>query len=42
MRIPLNFFGISFGLAGLSEAWNAARPLLGTPRRQLRLAAVWM
>lgn len=30
-RVPPNFFGIPFGLAGLAEAWDAASPVLGTP-----------
>jgi len=30
-RVPPNFFGIPFGLAGLAEAWSAAAPTLGTP-----------
>jgi tellurite resistance protein len=30
-RVPPNFFGIAFGLAGLAEAWRAAAPVLGTP-----------
>lgn len=29
-RVPPNFFGIPFGLAGLAEAWYAASPTLGT------------
>lgn len=29
-RIPPNFFGISFGLAGLAEVWHAAEAPLGT------------
>jgi tellurite resistance protein len=29
-RVPPNFFGIPFGLAGLAEAWHAAAPTLGT------------
>ena len=30
-RFPPNLFAIPFGLAGLAEAWQAARPLLDTP-----------
>jgi len=30
-RVPPNLFGIAFGLAGLGEAWNAARATLGVP-----------
>ncbi len=30
--MPPNFLGIAFGLAGLGEAWEAARPVLGFPR----------
>jgi hypothetical protein len=30
-RRPPNLFGIAFGLAGLGEAWNAARQTLGVP-----------
>lgn len=31
VRVPPNFFGICFGLAGLAEAWHVAGSLLGTP-----------
>jgi tellurite resistance protein len=31
-RVPPNLFGIAFGLAGLGEAWNAARHTLGVPQ----------
>jgi tellurite resistance protein len=31
-RVPPNFFAIPFGIAGLGEAWAAARPVLGLPR----------
>jgi tellurite resistance protein len=31
MRIPPNFFGIAFGLTGLSAAWNVSRAILGVP-----------
>jgi tellurite resistance protein len=31
-RVPPNFFAIPFGIAGLGEAWEAARPVLGLPR----------
>jgi tellurite resistance protein len=30
-RIPPNFFTIALGLAGLADAWHAARGLLGVP-----------
>jgi hypothetical protein len=30
-RVPPNLFGIAFGLAGLGEAWDAARQPLGVP-----------
>ncbi len=45
--IPPNFFGISFGLAGLAEVWTLASPALGVPDvvgRALTLvaAAVWV
>ena len=30
--MPPNFFAIPFGIAGLGEAWAAARPVLGLPR----------
>lgn len=30
-RVPPNFFAIPFGIAGLGEAWAAARPVLGLP-----------
>jgi tellurite resistance protein len=44
--IPPNFFGISFGLAGLAEVWTLASPTLGITdivSRVLLLAAaaVW-
>jgi tellurite resistance protein len=31
-RVPPNFFAMPFGVAGLGEAWAAARPVLGLPR----------
>jgi tellurite resistance protein len=31
-RIPPDLFSIAFGLAGLGNAWQAAGPVLGTPR----------
>jgi tellurite resistance protein len=31
VRIPPNFFGIAFGLTGLSAAWGMARAILGMP-----------
>jgi tellurite resistance protein len=45
--IPPNFFGISFGLAGLAEVWTLASPTLGVTDivgRALALAAtsVWV
>jgi tellurite resistance protein len=47
MRIPPNFFGIAFGLAGLAEAWRAAGTVLGTPPAvpgaiSILAAAVWV
>jgi tellurite resistance protein len=32
VRIPPGFFGIPFGIAGLADVWNAARPILGIPQ----------
>ena len=31
-RVPPNLFSIALGIAGLAQAWDAAVPLLGTPR----------
>jgi tellurite resistance protein len=31
MRMPPNFFGIAFGFAGLSEAWNESRAVISVP-----------
>ena len=31
-RVPPNFFAMPLGIAGLGEAWEAARPVLGLPR----------
>ena len=31
-RVPPNLFGAPFGVAGLSEVWRAAVPVLGTSR----------
>ena len=47
MRIPPNFFSIPFGLAGLTEAWDAARPLVDVSRwvvyaLALLTAMVWL
>ena len=47
MRIAPNFFGISFGLTGLSAAWNTARATLGVPAAvpaaiAVLAAAVWL
>ena len=44
--IPPNFFGISFGLAGIAEVWKSAGPLLGTSDAVGRImylvaSAVW-
>jgi tellurite resistance protein len=46
-RIPPNLFGIGLGLAGLSEAWAAARPVLAVPigvsdAIGLAAAAIWL
>jgi hypothetical protein len=46
-RVPPNFFGIPFGLAGLAEAWSAASPTLGTPAAvadatDIVAAAAWL
>jgi hypothetical protein len=30
-RVPPNFFAMPFGIAGLGEAWAAARHVLGLP-----------
>jgi tellurite resistance protein len=30
-RVPPNLFAIALGIAGLSQAWHAAGPVLGTP-----------
>jgi tellurite resistance protein TehA-like permease len=30
-RVPPNLFAIALGIAGLSQAWHAAMPVLGTP-----------
>jgi tellurite resistance protein len=47
MRIPPNFFGISFGLTALSAAWNTARATLGVPAAvpaaiAILAAAIWL
>jgi tellurite resistance protein len=45
VRIPPNFFGISFGLTGLSAAWNTARATLGVPAAvpaAIAILAVWL
>jgi tellurite resistance protein len=47
MRIPPNFFGISFGLTGLSAAWNTARATRGVPTAvpgamAILATAVWL
>ena len=47
MRVPPNFFGISFGLTGPSAAWNTARATLGVPAAvpaaiAIIAAAVWL
>ena len=31
-RMPPNFLAMAFGLAGLGEAWAAARPVLSLPQ----------
>ena len=31
-RVPPNLFAIVLGIAGLSQAWHAAGPVLGTPQ----------
>jgi tellurite resistance protein len=31
-RLPPNYFAITFGVAGLAEAWQAAVPVLGSPQ----------
>jgi len=43
--IPPNFFGISFGLAGLAEVWTLATPTLGVSDvvgRCLAVVAAWV
>ena len=47
MRIPPNFFGIAFGLTGLSAAWHTARATLGVPACRpaaiaTLAAAIWL
>jgi tellurite resistance protein len=46
-RIPPNLFAIALGLAGLGQAWRAARPVLGVPQTVpdaifILAAAVWL
>jgi tellurite resistance protein len=46
-RVPPNLFGIALGIAGLAQAWQAAVPLLGTPRAipdalSILDAALWL
>jgi hypothetical protein len=46
-RAPPNLFAIALGIAGLSQAWHAAVPVLGTPpevRDALNVldAALWL
>jgi tellurite resistance protein len=46
-RVPPSLFGIALGIAGLSEAWHAAGPLLGTPQAipgalSILDAALWL
>jgi tellurite resistance protein len=46
-RVPPNLFAIALGIAGLTEAWRAAGPLLGTPQAvpdalSILDAALWL
>ena len=46
-RVPPNLFAIALGIAGLSQAWHAAVPLLGTPQAvpdalSILDAALWL
>ena len=45
-RVPPNLFAIALGIAGLSQAWHAAVPVLGTPQAVPDalsiLAALWL
>ena len=46
-RVPPNLFAIALGIAGLTEAWHAAVPLLGTPQAipdalSILDAALWL
>ena len=46
-RVPPNLFAIVLGIAGLAQAWDAAVPLLGTPRAipdalSILDAALWL
>lgn len=46
-RVPPNLFGIALGIAGLSQAWHAAVPVLGTPQAvpdalSILDAALWL
>jgi tellurite resistance protein len=46
-RVPPSLFGIVLGIAGLTQAWRAAVPLLGTPQAipdalSIMDAAVWL
>jgi tellurite resistance protein len=46
-RVPPNLFAIALGIAGLTEAWQAAVPLLGTPQAvpdalSILDAALWL
>jgi hypothetical protein len=40
-RVPPNLFAIVLGIAGLAQAWDAAGPLLGTPRAIPTRSASW-
>jgi tellurite resistance protein len=46
-RVPPTLFAIALGIAGLTEAWRAAGPLLGTPQAvpdalSILDAALWL
>lgn len=46
-RVPPNLFAIALGIAGLSQAWHAAGPVLGTPQAvpdalSILDAALWL
>ena len=47
LQVPPNLFAIALGIAGLSQAWHAAVPVLGTPQAvpdalNVLNAALWL